>query len=74
MKATVIECVIGILGFDEQNNLVEGVLYPKDPKKIAERLGKVDKGAVVEALKQYKKSMSRKSFNRILAVCKLQTM
>jgi nucleolar protein 56 len=48
VKATIIECVIGILGFDEQNNLVEGVLFLKDPKKIAESLTKIEAGKIID--------------------------
>jgi nucleolar protein 56 len=41
---------MGVLGFDEQNNLVEGVLYPKDPKKIAENLAKTEAGNVIDEI------------------------
>ncbi len=47
MKATIIESVIGLLGFDEDNRLVESVLFPKDPKKIAELLARIETGKIV---------------------------
>jgi len=50
VKATVIECVIGVLGFDESTKLVESVLFPKDPKKIADILTKIEAGKIVDEI------------------------
>ena len=38
LKAFIIPSVIGILGFRENRELIGKVLFPKDPKKIAEKL------------------------------------
>ena len=48
MKATIVECLMGVFGFGEANKLVDHVFFPKDPRKIAERLGKVEAGTVIE--------------------------
>ncbi|MFQ6065323.1 MAG: C/D box methylation guide ribonucleoprotein complex aNOP56 subunit [Candidatus Bathyarchaeia archaeon] len=50
MRATVVECVMGIFGFGESNELVDKVLFPKDVKKIAEKLGKIETGKVVDEI------------------------
>ena len=50
MKATIVECVMGIFGFGEANELVEKVFFPRDPLEIAERLGKIEAGKVVEEI------------------------
>jgi len=50
VKATIIECVMGVLGFDEANKLVEFVLFPKDPTKIAEKLAKIEIGKVIDEI------------------------
>jgi len=47
VKATIIECVMGILGFNEANKLIASVLFPKDSKKIAERLAKIEVGKII---------------------------
>jgi nucleolar protein 56 len=62
VKATVIECIFGILGFDEQNNLVEGVLFPKDPKKIAENLAKTEAGKIVDEIVSLIEKLKEKSY------------
>jgi putative serine/threonine protein kinase len=41
--------------------------------RIVELLGQRDKKAVIEALRQYKRKMSRENFEKILEVCGLQT-
>jgi nucleolar protein 56 len=62
VKATIIECVIGILGFDEQNNLVESVLFPKDPKKIAENLAKIEAGKIIDEIATLVEKLKEKGY------------
>jgi nucleolar protein 56 len=62
VKAAVIECVIGVLGFDEQNNLVEGVLFPKDPKKIAESLAKIEVGKIIDEIVSLIEKLKEKGY------------
>ena len=50
MKATIAECLMGVFGFGEANKLVDHVFFPKDPREIAERLGKVEAGKVIEEI------------------------
>jgi nucleolar protein 56 len=50
MKATIIECLMGVFGFGEENKLVDHVFFPKGPREIAERLGKVEAGKVIEEI------------------------
>lgn len=50
MKATVIECVIGVFGFGEADEMIEQVFFPKNPLKIAEKLGKIEQGKIIEEL------------------------
>jgi len=48
MKATILESVMGILGFDEQNTLIDCALFQKEPKKIAETLLNIETGKIVD--------------------------
>jgi len=50
LKAAIVECVMGIFGFGEANELVDKVLFTKKPKQIAERLGKIETGKVVDEI------------------------
>ncbi len=50
MKATIVECVMGVFGFGEANELVEKIFFPKDPLEIAERLGKIEAGKIIEEM------------------------
>jgi len=50
MKATIVECAMGVFGFGEANELVDKVFFPKDPKETAERLGKIEAGKVVDEI------------------------
>ena len=44
MKVTIVESVIGVFGFGEDNELVEKVFFPKDSIETAERLRKIEEG------------------------------
>jgi len=50
VKATIVESVIGVFGFGEDNELVEKVFFPEDPQKTAERLQKMEKGTVINEI------------------------
>jgi len=50
VKATIVECVMGVFGFGEANELLEKVFFPKDPREMAERLGKIEAGKVIEEI------------------------
>jgi nucleolar protein 56 len=50
MKATIVECLMGVFAFGETNKLVDHVFFPKDPREIAERLGKIEAGKVIEEI------------------------
>jgi nucleolar protein 56 len=48
MKVTVLESVIGILGFDEKNVLVDYVLFPRDAKAVGETMLRIEAGRIVD--------------------------
>jgi nucleolar protein 56 len=48
VKATIIECVMGVFGFGENNELVDKVFFPKEPRETAERLGKIETGKLMD--------------------------
>jgi len=62
MKATVVECVMGIFGFGEANELVDKILFPKDPKEIAERLRKIETGKVIDEMATLVKKLQDKGY------------
>lgn len=50
MKATIVACIIGLLGFGEANELLDRVFFPKDARVAAETLRKIEAGEVVEEI------------------------
>ncbi len=50
MRVTIVESVMGLLAFDEKNELVGWALFPKDATKIAERLLSLETGKIVDEL------------------------
>jgi nucleolar protein 56 len=48
MNATVVECPFGILAFNEENKLIETVLFLKKPQSAAKALIKIETGKMVD--------------------------
>lgn len=48
MKATVVECVMGVLGFGENDEVADKVLFSKDAKQAAENLTRIENGKVID--------------------------
>ena len=63
MKATIVESVMGVLGFGEANELVDKVFFPKDPKETAERLKKIETGKVINEMEILIEILRNKGFS-----------
>jgi len=50
LRATIIECVMGIFGFGEANELVDKVLFPKRPQEVARKLEQIGKGELTDEI------------------------
>lgn len=62
MRATIVECVMGVFGFGEANELVDKVFFPKDPREMAERLGKIETGKVIDEISTLIKRLRDKGY------------
>jgi len=62
MKVTVITSIIGVLGFGEDGEIVDKILFEKDPHSIAEKLASVEAGKVIPELISLVKRLKRKSY------------
>lgn len=66
MKATIVESVIGILGYDEENILKEWILYPKDPKIVARKIMELNDGKPIDEIVTLIERMKRKGFDTFI--------
>jgi len=48
MKAIITQFLFGVMAFDEQNNLVEKILFPKKPQVAARSIMKIEAGKISE--------------------------
>ena len=63
MKTTIIESVIGVFAFGEDNKLVEKVFFPKDSMETAEKLQMIEAGRVIEEIKVLFKKLQELGYN-----------
>jgi nucleolar protein 56 len=66
VKATIVESVIGVFGFNESNELVEKILFPKDPKETAEKLQKIEAGKVIEEITILVEKLQDKGYTKFV--------
>ena len=66
MKATIVESVMGVFGFGEDNKLVEKVFFPKDPLETAERLRKMEEGNVIEEISSLVDKLRAKGYTHFV--------
>lgn len=66
MKATIVESVIGVFGFGEDNELAEKVFFPKDPQKTAERLRKIENGTVIKEISSLVDKLRAKGYTHFV--------
>jgi nucleolar protein 56 len=52
MKATVVECSFGILAFNEENKLIEKILFLKKPQEAAKAILKIEAGKMLDEVAQ----------------------
>ena len=50
MKAVIVQFPFGVLAFDEKNNLIEKILFPKEPQAAAKAIVKIEAGKISEEL------------------------
>ena len=62
VKATIVESVIGVFGFGEDNKLAEKVFFPKDPQETAERLQKIEEGKLVDEIQSLVDKLRAKGY------------
>ena len=66
LKAFIIPSVLGVFGFGEDGELIGEVLFPKDPKKIAERLGRVNSGEIISELETLIDELKNKGYETLV--------
>ncbi len=62
MKVIVVESVIGVFGFSEDNKLADEVFFSKDPLETAEKLRKIEKGELVDEISSLVKKLQAKGY------------
>ncbi len=63
MRATIIECSFGMLAFNEENKLIEKVLFPKKPQDAAKVIMKVESGKIVDEIADLIKLLKKKDYD-----------
>jgi len=66
VKATIVESVMGVFGFGEDNELVEKVFFPKDPLETAERLRNMEEGKVIEEISSLVDKLRAKGYTHFV--------
>ena len=66
MKVTIVESVIGVFGFGEDNKLAEKVFFPEDPQETAQRLLKIEEGKLIEEIQSLVNKLQEKGYTHFV--------
>jgi nucleolar protein 56 len=66
MKAAIIECSFGVLAFNEKNELINNVLFPKNPQRAAEALMKIEAGKIVDEVKELVERLKKDGYETFI--------
>ncbi len=62
MMATIVECSFGIMAFNEENKLIEKVLFSKKPQEAAKAILKIETGKMVDEVAQLVNGLKEKGY------------
>jgi len=57
---------MGVFGFGEKNQLLDKILFPKNPAEIADRLGKVEAGKVIDEVTRLVEKLLAKGYTEFV--------
>jgi nucleolar protein 56 len=66
LKATIIESVMGVFAFGEDNKLVEKTFFPKSTLKAAEKLHQIEAGKLITEVESLVKKLQNKGYNNFV--------
>lgn len=66
MKAAIVQCVMGVFGFGEKNQLIDKILFSKDPAEIADKLGKIETGKVIDEVTRLVENLQAKGYTEFV--------
>ncbi len=66
MKATIVQCVMGVFAFGEKKQLLDRVLFSKDAEKIADKLGKTETGQVIDEVAGLVEKLQAKGYDKFV--------
>jgi nucleolar protein 56 len=57
---------MGVFGFGEKNQLVDKILFPRDPEKIADKLGRIETGKVIDEVAGLVEKLKAKGYTEFV--------
>ena len=66
MKATIVESVIGVFGFSEENKLADKVFFSKDPQETAKKLRKIEEGELIDEVSSLVDKLQTKGYRHFV--------
>jgi nucleolar protein 56 len=63
MRAIIVECSFGMLAFNEENKLIEKVLFPKKPQEAAKALLKIEAGKMVDEVAELLNRLKKNGYD-----------
>ncbi|HVP92351.1 MAG TPA: C/D box methylation guide ribonucleoprotein complex aNOP56 subunit [Acidobacteriota bacterium] len=63
MKASIVECSFGVIAFNEENKMIEAVLFLKEPQSAAKALIKLENGKMTKEVAELIDKLSKNGYD-----------
>lgn len=66
MKASIVECLVGVFAFDEENMIVGHAFFSKESDKIAAAVRRIQEGEVIEEVASLIRNLMKKGYSQFV--------
>ncbi len=66
MKATIVASLVGVIGFSEDDKVIDRILFKKDPKLIAGKLYSLETGRVIDEAASLVQRLKKKDYTTLV--------
>ncbi len=66
MKATIVDCPFGIFAFDNERQIIEKFLFPKNPQNAAKTIAKIKLAEILDEIQDLIKLLQKKGYDTFI--------
>jgi nucleolar protein 56 len=66
LRATVVDCLLGIFAFDERNRVIDTAFFPKEDEAVADSVRRIQRGEIVGEVSEIVEGLLEKDYRELV--------